>query len=64
MRRLISLLLVIGFMLLTLVDYPSPIVYPWARTTFSFGFLLLSAYLLGDVLSEFKMPKIQRLLVW
>lgn len=58
MRRLIGLVIVIGFMLLTLIDYPAAMTFPWARTTFSFGFLLLAAYLLGDVLAGFKMPKI------
>ena len=58
MRRLIGLLLILGFMLLTLIDYPADMTYPWARTTFAFGFLLLAAYLLGDVLAGFKMPKI------
>ncbi len=58
MRRLIALIVVIGFMLLTLIEYPAPMTYPWARTTFALGFLLMSAYLLGDVLSQFKMPKI------
>lgn len=58
MRRLIALLIVIGFMLLTLIDYPAAMTYPWARTTFAFGFLLMAAYLMGDVLANFKMPKI------
>jgi Kef-type K+ transport system membrane component KefB len=57
-RRFIALLVVLGFMLLMQIDYPAAMIYPWARTTFSFGFLLLAAYLLGDVLAGFKMPKI------
>ncbi len=58
MRRLIGLILVVGFMLLTLIDYPGSMIFPWARNTFALGFLLLAAYLLGDVLSQFKLPKI------
>ncbi len=58
MRRLLALLLVLGFVLLTLADLPTWATYPGARSTFSLGFLLLSAYLLGDVLGGLKLPKL------
>ena len=43
MRRFIALLLVLGFMLLTLIEYPAAMTYRWARAAFSVGFLLLAA---------------------
>lgn len=58
MRRIAGLLIITGFMALISAG---PDV--WAgpegtRTTLSFGFLLLCAYLLGDILSWFHLPKI------
>ena len=34
------------------------VIFADARSTMTFGFLLLAAYLIGDVLSRFKLPKI------
>jgi Kef-type K+ transport system membrane component KefB len=58
MSRLLGLGLVIVFMLLALFAFGEGVVFADALPTLSFGFLLLAAYLTGDVLSRFKLPKL------
>jgi Kef-type K+ transport system membrane component KefB len=58
MSRLLGLGLVVVFMLLALFAFGEGVVFPDALPTLSFGFLLLAAYLTGDVLSRFKLPKL------
>ena len=58
MSRIIGLVLVIVCMVLARFTFDDAVVFADARSTLSFGFLLLAAYLVGDVLSRFKLPKI------
>jgi Kef-type K+ transport system membrane component KefB len=58
MTRMAALAIVVGFMVLALFTYGDAVVFVDARSTMTFGFLLLAAYLVGDVLSWFKLPKI------
>jgi Kef-type K+ transport system membrane component KefB len=58
MSRIVGLLLVVIFMVLARFAVGDSVVFPDATSTMSFGFLLLAAYLVGDVLSWFKVPKI------
>ena len=58
MIRILALAFVILFMLLALFPFSDVAVFADARSTMTFGFLLLAAYLVGDVLSRFKIPKI------
>jgi Kef-type K+ transport system membrane component KefB len=58
MSRILALAFVILFMLLALFPFSDVAVFANARSTMTFGFLLLAAYLVGDVLSRFKIPKI------
>jgi Kef-type K+ transport system membrane component KefB len=56
--RILALTVVILFMLLALFPFSDLVIFAGARSTMTFGFLLLVAYLIGDVLSRFKIPKI------
>lgn len=58
MRRLAGLLLIIIFMALVFAGAGGWYRLEGARLSLSFGFLLLAAYLLGDILSWVKFPKI------
>jgi Kef-type K+ transport system membrane component KefB len=58
MNRIVGLTIVFVFMVLALFTFSDAAVLPAARSTMTFGFLLLAAYLFGDVLSWFKLPKI------
>jgi Kef-type K+ transport system membrane component KefB len=58
MSRLLGLSLVVAFMLLALFAFGEGVVFADALPTLSFGFLLLAAYLSGDLLSRFKLPKL------
>ncbi len=58
MTRIVALAAVVVFMVLALFSFGDAIVFVGARPTMTFGFLLLAAYLLGDVLSRFRFPKI------
>ena len=58
MIRLLALIVVILFMLLALFPPSDVAVFADAGSTMTFGFLLLAAYLIGDTLSRFKIPKI------
>jgi Kef-type K+ transport system membrane component KefB len=56
--RILGLVIVVLFMALALFSASDAAVLTDARSTMTFGFLLLAAYLFGDVLSRFKVPKI------
>ncbi|MEN8151778.1 MAG: cation:proton antiporter [Planctomycetota bacterium] len=58
MRRAIALGLVVLCMGGALFGIGDEVVFEEARPTLSFGFLLLAAYLGGDLLSRLKLPKI------
>jgi Kef-type K+ transport system membrane component KefB len=58
MIRILALTVVVLFMLLARFPFSDVAVFADARSTMTFGFLLLAAYLVGDVLSRFKIPKI------
>jgi len=58
MARIAALAIVIALMGLALFAFGDAPVFADARSTMTFGFLLLAAYLIGDVLSRFKLPKI------
>ena len=58
MIRIPALALVIVCMLLALFAFDASVVLPTARSTMTFGFMLLAAYLVGDVFSLFRLPKI------
>lgn len=58
MARIAALAIVIALMGLALFAFGDAVVFADARSTMTFGFLLLAAYLIGDVLSRFKLPKI------
>ncbi len=58
MSRIVALAIVVVFMALTLFTFGDAVIFPDTRSTMTFGFLLLAAYLAGDVLSWFKLPKI------
>jgi Kef-type K+ transport system membrane component KefB len=58
MIRILGLVIVVLFMALALFSASDAAVLTDARSTMTFGFLLLAAYLFGDVLSHFKVPKI------
>jgi Kef-type K+ transport system membrane component KefB len=58
MIRVLGLVIVILFMALALFSAGDASVLADARSTMTFGFLLLTAFLFGDVLSRFKVPKI------
>jgi len=58
MSRLLGLGLVVVFMLLALFAFSERAIFADALPTLSFGFLLLGAYLIGDLLSRFKLPKL------
>ena len=58
MRRLLALCLVVGTMWLTLDLARGDLGFEDARPTLSFGFVLLAAYLGGDILSRLRFPKI------
>jgi Kef-type K+ transport system membrane component KefB len=58
MTRIVALAAVVVFMVLALFSFGDAVVFADARSTMTFGFLLLCAYLLGDVLSKFRFPKI------
>jgi len=56
--RLATLGAIVALMLLALFSFGDTIVFDDARSTMAFGFLLLAAYLIGDVLSRLSLPKI------
>jgi Kef-type K+ transport system membrane component KefB len=58
MARLAALIIVILLMGLALFAFGDAVVFGNARSSMSFGFLLLAAYLIGDLLSRLKLPKI------
>ena len=58
MIRILGLITVVLFMVLALFSADDAAVLADARSTMTFGFLLVTAYLFGDVLSHFKIPKI------
>ncbi|MDJ0763197.1 MAG: cation:proton antiporter [Myxococcota bacterium] len=58
MERTFALLALIFSMYLLAVLVPSPLVVPEASATLSFGFLILSAYLIAAALSRVGLPKI------
>jgi Kef-type K+ transport system membrane component KefB len=58
MARIAALCVVIALMGLALFAFSDAVIFADARSTMTFGFLLLSAYLIGDVLSRLKLPKI------
>jgi Kef-type K+ transport system membrane component KefB len=58
MSRIVALVLVIALMVLARFTFDTGVVFADAKPTMTFGFLLLSAYLIGDVISRFKLPKI------
>ena len=58
MARIAALAIVIALMGLALFASSDAVIFADARSTMTFGFLLLAAYLIGDVLSRFKLPKI------
>jgi Kef-type K+ transport system membrane component KefB len=58
MIRILGLVAVILFMVLALFSFSDAAILADARSTMTFGFLLLTAYLVGDALSSFKVPKI------
>jgi Kef-type K+ transport system membrane component KefB len=58
MIRVLGLVIVVLFMVLALFSFGDATVAANARSTMTFGFLLITAYLFGDLLSHFKVPKI------
>ena len=58
MRRIAGLLIIVIFMALVLAGTGGWGRLEGARISLSFGFLLIAAYLLGDILSWVKLPKI------
>jgi Kef-type K+ transport system membrane component KefB len=56
--RILGLVIVVLFMALALFSAGDATVLADARSTMTFGFLLVTAYLFGDVLSHVKIPKI------
>jgi Kef-type K+ transport system membrane component KefB len=56
--RILGLVIVVLFMAVALFSASDATVLADARSTMTFGFLLLTAFLFGDVLSHFKVPKI------
>ena len=58
MARIAALAIIIALMGLALFAFGDAVIFADARSTMTFGFLLLTAYLIGDVLSRFKLPKI------
>ena len=58
MARLAALAVIVALMGLALFAFGDTAIFADARSTMTFGFLLLAAYLIGDVLSRFRLPKI------
>jgi Kef-type K+ transport system membrane component KefB len=58
MARVAALAVVILLMGLALFAFSDAVIFGDARSSMTFGFLLLSAYLIGDALSRLKLPKI------
>jgi len=58
MARIAALCVVIALMGLALFAFSDAVIFADARSTMTFGFLLLAAYLIGDALSRLKLPKI------
>ena len=58
MSRVVALVLVLLFMVLARFAFDEAVTFDAALPTLTFGFLMLAAYLAGDVLSRFKIPKI------
>jgi Kef-type K+ transport system membrane component KefB len=58
MARVAALGVVIVLMALALFAFSDAVIFADARSSMTFGFLLLAAYLIGDVLSRLKLPKI------
>ena len=58
MSRVVALVLVLLFMVLARFAFDEAVTFDAALPTLTFGFLMLAAYLAGDVLARFKIPKI------
>ncbi len=58
MRRFVSLAVIVAFMMLAFSGLSDVTVFPPARATLTFGFLLLAAYLIGDGTARIGLPKI------
>ncbi len=58
MRELLLLIIVIVLMLFIIMAPDDIATFPNARITFGFGFLLVSAYIIGLFFSKIKLPKI------
>jgi Kef-type K+ transport system membrane component KefB len=58
MARLAALAVIVALMGLALFAFGDAAIFADARSTMTFGFLLLAAYLIGDLLSRFKLPKL------
>lgn len=58
MSRAVALVLVLLFMVLARFAFDEAVTFDAALPTLTFGFLMLAAYLAGDVLARFKIPKI------
>ena len=58
MARIAALSIVVALMAATLFAFSDEVIFADARSTMTFGFLLLAAYLIGDVFSRLKLPKI------
>ena len=58
MARIAALGIIIALMGLSLFAFSDAVIFTDARSTMTFGFLLLTAYLIGDVLSRINLPKI------
>jgi Kef-type K+ transport system membrane component KefB len=58
MSRFVALVLVLVFMALARFAFTDGVVFADAGSTMTFGFLLLAAYLAGDVLARYRVPKI------
>ena len=58
MNRIVGLVLIGIFMLLARMAFGDQVLFAEADSTMSFGFLLLAAYLVGDILSLFSIPRL------
>ena len=58
MNRIVGLVLIGIFMLLARMAFGDQVLFAEADSTMSFGFLLLAAYLVGDVLAHFGIPRL------
>jgi len=58
MNRIVALVLIGIFMLLARMAFGDQVLFAEADSTMSFGFLLLAAYLVGDILARFGIPRL------